>query len=45
MTILMAGLTTSMGLTFSLDWKEKKSEGEGELDREGVSEKKIRKGE
>lgn len=32
MTILMAGLTTSMGLTFSLDWKEKKSEGEGELD-------------
>ena len=32
MTILMTGLTTSMGLTFSLDWKEKKSEGEGELD-------------
>lgn len=32
MTALMATLTTSMGLTFSLDWKEKKSEGEGELD-------------
>ena len=32
MTALMSGLTTSMGLTFSLDWKEKKSEGEGELD-------------
>lgn len=32
MTALMAALTTSMGLTFSLDWKEKKSEGEGELD-------------
>ena len=32
MTGLMATLTTSMGLTFSLDWKEKKSEGEGELD-------------
>lgn len=31
-TALMATLTTSMGLTFSLDWKEKKSEGEGELD-------------
>ena len=32
MTALMATLTTSMGLTFSLDWKEKKSEGDGELD-------------
>lgn len=32
MTSLMATLTTSMGLTFSLDWKEKKSEGDGELD-------------
>ena len=32
MTALMATLTTSMGLKFSLDWKEKKSEGEGELD-------------
>ncbi len=32
MTALMAMLTTSMGLKFSLDWKEKKSEGEGELD-------------
>ena len=32
MTALMAALTTSMGLTFSLDWREKKSEGEGELD-------------
>lgn len=32
MTGLMATLTTSMGLKFSLDWKEKKSEGEGELD-------------
>ena len=32
MTALMAALTTSMGLTFSLDWKEKKSEEEGELD-------------
>ncbi len=32
MTALMATLTTSMGLTFSLDWKEKKSEGNGELD-------------
>lgn len=32
MTSLMAALTTSMGLTFSLDWKEKKSEGNGELD-------------
>ncbi len=32
MTALMATLTTSMGLTFSLDWKEKRSEGEGELD-------------
>lgn len=32
MTGLMATLTTSMGLTFSLDWKEKKSEGDGELD-------------
>ena len=32
MTALMTALTTSMGLTFSLDWKEKKSEGEGELD-------------
>ena len=32
MTGLMAKLTTSMGLNFSLDWKEKKSEGTGELD-------------
>lgn len=32
MTALMASLTTSMGLTFSLDWKEKKAEGDGELD-------------
>ena len=32
MTSLMAALTTSMGLTFSLDWKEKKSEGDGEMD-------------
>nr|WP_325205031.1 TIGR02680 family protein [uncultured Oscillibacter sp.] len=32
MTALMAALTTSMGLTFSLDWKEKKAEGAGELD-------------
>ena len=32
MTGLMATLTTSMGLKFSLEWKEKKSEGEGELD-------------
>lgn len=32
MTGLMAGLTTSMGLKFSLEWKEKKSEGAGELD-------------
>ncbi len=32
MTALMATLTTSMGLTFSLDWKEKKAEGDGELD-------------
>ncbi|MCM1233764.1 MAG: TIGR02680 family protein [Ruminococcus flavefaciens] len=32
MTALMATLTTSMGLTFRLDWKEKKSEGNGELD-------------
>lgn len=32
MTALMATLTTSMGLKFSLDWREKKSEGEGELD-------------
>lgn len=32
MTALMATLTTSMGLTFRLDWKEKKSEGTGELD-------------
>lgn len=32
MTGLMATLTTSMGLKFSLDWKEKKSEGVGELD-------------
>lgn len=32
MTALMATLTTSMGLTFRLDWKEKKSEGSGELD-------------
>lgn len=32
MTALMTALTTSMGLTFSLDWKEKKSEGGGELD-------------
>ena len=32
MTSLMAALTTSMGLAFSLDWKEKKSEGDGELD-------------
>lgn len=32
MTDLMATLTTSMGLKFSLDWKEKKSEGAGELD-------------
>ncbi len=32
MTALMSTLTTSMGLTFSLDWKERKSESEGELD-------------
>lgn len=32
MTALMAALTTSMGLKFSLDWKEKKSESEEELD-------------
>ena len=32
MTGLMATLTTSMGLKFSLDWKEKKAEGAGELD-------------
>lgn len=32
MTDLMATLTTSMGLKFSLDWKEKKSEGAEELD-------------
>lgn len=32
MTALMATLTTSMGLTFSLEWKEKRSEGSGELD-------------
>jgi len=32
MTALMVTLSTSMGLTFSLDWKEKKSEGDGELD-------------
>ena len=32
MSSLMAGLTTSMGLTFRLDWKEKKSEGAEELD-------------
>ncbi len=32
MTALMATLTTSMGLTFSLDWKEKNAEGSGELD-------------
>ena len=32
MTALMSTLDTSMGLTFSLDWKAKKAEGGGELD-------------
>ena len=32
MSALMSGLTTSMGLHFSLDWREKKAEGSGELD-------------
>lgn len=32
MTSLMATLITSMGLKFSLDWKEKKAEDAGELD-------------
>lgn len=32
MTNLMGTLKTSMGLTFRLDWKAKKAEGEAELD-------------
>ncbi len=32
MTALMAALDTSMGLTFRLDWKPKRAEGDAELD-------------
>ena len=34
MTDLMGTLKTSMGLTFRLDWKAKKAEGESQLDTE-----------